>query len=109
MPNVRNLSRSFAAGEITPELYGRVDLDQFLTGLALCRNFVTLPRGPAANRAGTLYVLETKYSPKRSRMIPFSYSATQTMALEFGDKYIRFHTLGQTLVENGVAITAITN
>jgi hypothetical protein len=109
MPNVRNLSRSFAAGEITPELYGRVDLDQFQTGLATCRNFVTLPHGPAANRAGTLYVLETPYNAKRSRMIPFSYSATQTMALEFGDRYIRFHTLGETLVENGVGITAITN
>lgn len=107
MPNVRNLTRSFAAGEITPELYGRVDLDQFQTGLALCRNFITLPHGPAANRSGTAYVLESRYSPKRSRMIPFSYSTSQTMALEFGDKYVRFHTLGATLLESNVAISAV--
>lgn len=98
MPNVKNLDRSFAAGEITPELFGRVDLDQFQTGLATCRNFITLPHGPAMNRAGTTFVLETKASASRSRMIPFSYSITQTMALEFGVGYIRFHTNGQTLL-----------
>jgi hypothetical protein len=105
MPNIKNLSRSFAAGEITPELFGRVDLDQFQTGLALCRNFITLPHGPAVNRAGTTYVLATKNSATRSRMIPFTYSITQTMALEFGAGYIRFHTNGETLLTaDGTAI-----
>lgn len=99
MPNTRNLSRSFAAGEITPELFGRVDLDQFQTGLATCRNFITLPHGPAANRPGFAFVLAARNSgATRARMIPFSYSATQTMALEFGVGYIRFHTQGQTLL-----------
>jgi hypothetical protein len=98
MANIKNLIRSFAAGEITPELFGRVDLDQFQTGLALCRNFITLPHGPAVNRAGTTFVLATKNSPTRARLIPFTYSITQTMALEFGVNYIRFHTNGQTLL-----------
>jgi hypothetical protein len=99
MANVKNLLRSFAAGEITPELFGRVDLDQFQTGLALCRNFITLPHGPAVNRAGTTFVLATKFSGgSRSRLIPFTYSITQTMALEFGVGYIRFHTQGETLL-----------
>lgn len=98
MSNIKNLSRSFAAGEITPELFGRVDLDQFQTGLALCRNFVTLPHGPAVNRAGLAFVLAAKFSATRSRMIPFTYSITQTMALEFGVGYIRFHTNGETLL-----------
>lgn len=98
MANVKTLLRSFAAGEITPELFGRVDLDQFQTGLATCRNFITLPHGPAVNRAGTTFVLATKNSATRSRMIPFTYSITQTMALEFGVNYIRFHTNGQTLL-----------
>lgn len=99
MPNVRNLSRSFAAGEITPELFGRVDLDQFQTGLALCRNFITLPHGPAANRPGFSFVLEAYDSTKRTRVIPFTYSVTQTMVLEFGAGYVRFHTGGATLLE----------
>lgn len=98
MPNIKNLLRSFAAGEITPELFGRVDLDQFQTGLATCRNFITLPHGPAMNRAGTAFVLATKYNTSKARLIPFTYSITQTMSLEFGVGYIRFHTNGQTLL-----------
>jgi hypothetical protein len=108
MPNVKNLSRSFAAGEITPELFGRVDLDQFQTGLALCRNFLTLPHGPAVNRAGTAFVLAAKFNATRSRLIPFTYSITQTMVLEFGVNYIRFHTNGKTLLNAaGTAIYEI--
>jgi hypothetical protein len=99
MPNIRTLSRSFAAGEITPELFGRIDLSQFQTGLANCRNFITLPHGPAENRPGFAYVLETKNSAGLSRVIPFTFSPTQTMLLEFGGKYVRFHTQGGTLLE----------
>lgn len=102
MANIKNLLRSFAAGEITPELFGRVDLDQFQTGLALCRNFITLPHGPACNRAGTTFVLETLASSKQSRVVPFTYSTTQTMVLEFGDGYLRFHTNGATLLETAI-------
>jgi hypothetical protein len=109
MPNIKNLLRSFAAGEITPELFGRVDLDQFQTGLATCRNFITLPHGPAVNRSGTSFVLETWVSPKKSRLIPFTYSTTQTMVLEFGDGYIRFHTQGATLLEAPIGVTVTGN
>lgn len=109
MANVRTLSRSFAAGEITPELFGRIDLSQFQTGLALCRNFRTLPHGPAENRPGFEYVLETRNSAKQSRLIPFTFNPTQTMQLEFGEGYVRFHTMGGTLVEGGKTITGISH
>lgn len=102
MAQARTLQRSFAGGEITPEMFGRIDDVKFQTGLALCRNFVTKPHGPAENRAGTKYVREVKDSTKRVRLIPFTYSTTQTMVLEFGDQYIRFHTLGSTLLDGGV-------
>ncbi|CAB3624693.1 hypothetical protein [Achromobacter pestifer] len=101
MANVRSLSRSFARGEISPELFGRVDLPQYQTGLATCLNFVTLPHGPAQNRAGFGFVRATKYSNQRSRLIPFSFNTEQTFALEFGNGYVRFHTMGATLVDGG--------
>lgn len=108
MANIRTLSRSFAGGEISPELFGRVDLTQFQTALATCRNFVSLPHGPAENRTGFEYVLETKNSALPSRLIPFTFSADQTMSLEFGQGYVRFHTGGATLLETGKTITGIT-
>jgi hypothetical protein len=101
MSNARTLSRSFAAGEITPELFGRLDLAAFQTGLATCRNFITLPHGPAANRPGFEFVREVKTSSARTRLVNFAFSNTQTFALEFGPGYVRFHTQGATLLSGG--------
>jgi hypothetical protein len=98
MSNVRTLNRSFGGGELTPEMYGRIDDAKFQSGLATCRNFITLPHGVVRNRPGTAYVNTVKTSAKRTRVIPFSYSTTQTMVLEFGEGYIRFHTQGSTLL-----------
>jgi hypothetical protein len=102
------LWRSFAGGEITPELFGRFELTKFQTGLRKALNFITLPHGPAVRRPGTRHVLEAKDSTRRVRLIPFAFSADQTMVLEFGHGYIRFHTNGGTLVETGLTITGIT-
>jgi hypothetical protein len=107
MANLRALSRSFAAGEITPELFGRIDLSTFQTGLALCRNFVTLPHGPAQSRSGFEFVRETKDSTQACRVIPFTFSSSQTMVLEFGNFYVRFHTQGATLLEGAKVITGV--
>lgn len=104
---VKTLQRSFAAGEIAPELYGRLDLARYQTGLALARNFEVLPHGPARNRAGFEYTLETKDSTKRSIVVPFSFNDQQTYAIELGDHYARFYTQGATLLEAAVAPTGI--
>jgi hypothetical protein len=94
---VRELTRSFASGEITPELFGRIDLQKRQEGLALCRNFITLPHGPAINRPGTEFVREVKNSAVTTRIIPFSYNNLQTFIIELGAGYFRWHTAGATL------------
>lgn len=98
MSNVKTLQRSFGGGEVTPEFFGRIDDPRYQAGAALLRNFITLPHGPAANRPGFAYVREVKDSSKRVKLIPFTFSTTQTMVLEFGNQYIRFHTQGATLL-----------
>jgi hypothetical protein len=103
MAMIRTNARAFAGGEITPEMWGRIDDAKFQTGLATCRNFEVLPHGPVRNRAGFAFVRATKHSgSKKARLIPFTFSTTQTMVLEFGDQYIRFHTAGATLLSAGV-------
>lgn len=104
---MKTLLRSFAGGEITPELYGRLDLTKYQTGLAKALNFQILPHGPAARRPGFEYVIETRDSTRKARLVPFSYSADQTIVLEFGHLYIRFHTNSDTLVEATKAIVSI--
>ena len=102
MPNVRTLQRSFAGGEMSPEMFGRIDDVKYQTGAATMRNFVATPQGPAENRAGFAFVREVKDSTKRTRLIPFTYSTTQTMVIELSPGYIRFHTQGGTLLSGGV-------
>lgn len=108
MANVRSFQRSFAGGEVTPELFGRIDDAKYQTGLAVCRNFITKPHGPAENRPGFAFVREVKDSTKPVRLIPFTYSTTQTMVLEFGHNYIRFHTQGATLLDGGAPYEVVT-
>lgn len=106
--NVRTLLRSFAGGEISPEMFGRLDLDKFQTGLKTCRNFIVLPHGPARFRNGTGYVLAAKHADKVARVIEFAYSTDQTYAIELGDQYIRFHTQSGTLLETAKNVTGAT-
>ena len=101
MPNVRTLQRSFAGGEMSPEMFGRIDDVKYQTGAATMKNFIAVPQGPAENRPGFAFVREVKDSTKRTRLIPFTYSTTQTMVIELGAGYIRFHTQGATLLSGG--------
>lgn len=107
MANTRVLQRSFGGGEVSPELFGRIDDSKYQSGLATCRNFIVKPQGPASNRPGFAFVRAVKDSTKKVRLIPFTYSTTQTMVLEFGHQYIRFHTDGATLL-HGAATAWVT-
>ena len=97
--STKQLLRSFAGGEITPELAGRLDLVKYQTGLALARNFITLPHGPATRRPGFEFIRAAGNSSYPVRLIPFTFSADQTAVLEFGHQYIRFHIGGATLLD----------
>jgi len=102
MANTRTFNRSFAGGEMSPEMYGRIDDVKFQTGAAKLLNFIATPQGPAENRPGFAFVRAVKDSSKKTRLIPFTYSTTQTMVIELGAGYIRFHTQGATLLSGGV-------
>ena len=103
MPRAESLKQAFVGGEIAPEMRGRVEDTGYTNGLAVCRNFTIRPQGTADNRAGLRFVREVKHSDKRTRLIPFTFSGEQTMIIEFGDKYCRFHTEGATVLDNNNA------
>lgn len=89
---------SFTGGELSPSLYGRVDLARYANSLKTCRNFISQVYGGADNRPGTKYLAEVKTSSKRVRLIPFAFSTTQTYVLEFGDLYMRVYKDGGQVV-----------
>ena len=90
MPNIRTLKTSFVAGELAPEMFGRVDFDKYQAGLALCENFCVTPQGAVQNRAGFKYCGTVKNPAVATRLIPFSFNNSQTMAIELGAGYFRF-------------------
>ncbi len=97
----RVLSSGFNTGEVTPEMFGRVDLQKVRNACALARNMIVLPHGPVENRTGFAYVNEVKNSANFTRLVPFVFSQTQTFAIELGAGYFRFHTEGATLLSGG--------
>lgn len=99
---------SFSAGELDPKLQGRTDLPIYAHGLKTCRNFFISREGAAVSRPGTRFVNEAKViaeadytggvTPDRPvRLVPFVAGDRASAVLEFGEQYVRFHTLGQTL------------
>lgn len=92
---------SYNAGVLSGLMEGRADDSKYQAGLAVCRNATCTPQGPVQNRAGFMYVNTAKYADKPTRLIPFSYATDQTMVIELGDRYARFHTQGKTLLASG--------
>lgn len=72
---------SFAAGEIAPSLYARIDLAKWHVGVALARNFFIDARGGASNRTGTRFVMPCLAGI--NRLIDFTFSVLQTYSLLF--------------------------
>ena len=99
---MRTYEFAFSGGEVTPEFWGQIQDAKFQTGLATCRNFRVLPHGPLQNRAGFEFVREVGDSSQAVRLLPFTYSVTQTMVVEMGAGYARYHTLGATIMDGAV-------
>ncbi|QNQ56173.1 hypothetical protein [Serratia liquefaciens] len=89
---------SFAGGEVSPSLYGRVDLEKYQTSLRRCRNFIVRQYGGVENRPGTRYVAPAKYADRKCRLIPFQFNTEQTYVLEVGDHYFRVFMDGAQVV-----------
>ena len=98
---------NFTAGEWSPLLDGRTDLDKYKNAVRQMKNFIPLPHGPAAFRPGLKYISGTKHNAKNSVLIPFIFSVSDALDLEFGDYYIRFYKSGAQLKVGGVAYEVI--
>ena len=99
---------NFTGGELSPRLDGRNDLAKYGSGCKTLENFVVFPHGSAARRSGTQYVAEVKDSSKKTRLIPFEFSTTQTYMLEFGNLYIRFYKDDGQILESDKTISGAT-
>lgn len=97
MPKVTTLQTNFTAGEISPKLYGRVDVARYQNGAKKMRDTIPQVYGGAKRRDGSLFVHEVKTSAKQTRLIPFIYNENTAYMLEFGDLYMRVYKDGAIL------------
>lgn len=82
---VHLLQTNFARGEVSPYLFGRVDLQAYAAGLRTLRNAFVRPEGPVSNRPGFGYVATAlTATSKASVLLPFVFSATQSYVIEVG-------------------------
>lgn len=82
----QTIQRSFTAGELSPSLHSRTDLAKYLSGLALCDNFIIRPQGGAYSRPGLRFIGDVDQPDKVHRLIPFSFNTEQTYILVFGNQ-----------------------
>lgn len=92
MPKTTAIQTGFTLGEISPELYSRIDFNKYKQGLRTCLNAIVRPFGPVSRRSGFRYVSEVHTSSNTGKLIPFIISSNQSIIIEFGDLVARFFT-----------------
>lgn len=101
---------AFTAGEFSPTLYGRTDLQKYDLGVSRAYNMFVDYRGGLSTRAGLEYGVELVNPDDTTRIYSFDFGVdiANTYILVFGDQYVRFIQDGGYLVESSTAITAAT-
>ena len=107
MARVSTIITNFQAGELSPRLEGRIDLQKYNSGAQTLQNMLAFPQGGVTRRPGTYYAGSSKDGGK-VRLINFEYSDEQAYVLEFGANYIRFFKDGGILTEATKSITGAT-
>lgn len=108
MARVSTILTNFRAGELSPKLSGRIDLQKYAEGCDTLDNMVVFPSGGITRRPGSYYAGSSKDGGK-VRLINFEFSDEQAYVLEFGANYIRFFKDGGILTEATKSITAATS
>jgi hypothetical protein len=93
---------NFTAGEWTPLLDGRSDLEKYDAACRTLENFRVLPYGGVRFRAGTRYVATAKDgATRKTRLVPFQFSVSTRFVLQFGHQSLRFLSNGVQVMSGG--------
>lgn len=102
---------NFSKGEIAPELFARIDVEQYNAGAKKVRNFIIQPYGGLASRPGFRVIGEVDDAAAEGRLIPFqasSLTADAAYVVAAQDGSARLLSGGGFVLEEGLKITDIT-
>ena len=110
MAETRPLQTNFTAGELSPRLSARVDLDRYANGAAVLQNVLVQAHGGATRRPGSYYVGLTKSQAAGThpRLIPFVVSNIAGYALELGQYTMRFYRNRAPILSSGTPLELAT-
>lgn len=81
---------SFTAGELSPRIMGRTDMDRYAYGLKRCRNAYPVKHGGVRRRPGLLYLAEAMSAVAGSSvLVAFVEGANSAWMLEFSNLQVR--------------------
>jgi hypothetical protein len=89
VPRTIPIQTSFAGGEISPKLHGRVDTELWRKGLDYCENFEPLAHGPLLSRGGTRWVSSFATLTRNCRLMEFPRQGDVGFLLLFGGGALR--------------------
>lgn len=89
--NITPMKTNFTAGELSPRVYGRSDIDRYRNGAEALENMFVLVQGGTVRRYGLRYTQPAKHAHRHSILVPYVFNREQAYMLEFGDAYIRVY------------------
>lgn len=79
-----------SGGELSPELYARLDLPIYQRGMERIQNYIVLAQGGLQYRNGFQHVHNTR-NLEPARLISFTFSEQDTYVIELGNQTMRFY------------------
>lgn len=105
------IKTSLISGEVSPAMFGHVDLARMQGAASTMRNGWPSFHGGYYSRAGTALVGFSKQTGRGvpPRLLPFQFNINQGLALEFGNFYMRVILDGAFVSDVQANLTAVSN
>jgi hypothetical protein len=81
---------SFNAGELSPLLDARVDVEKYGKGCRVLQNAIIETYGAVRRRPGLRFVAQAKHANRKCRLLEFLFSTSTSFIIEAGHEYMRF-------------------
>ena len=92
MPKLIHNQTDFTAGEISPRMKGRTDVERYQKGAEVIENGVVVVHGGVVRRHGTRYLATAKHAGARKViLLRYVHSIELSFALELGHQYLRVY------------------
>lgn len=108
MPEGYPIQTNFTAGEVSPLIRGRIDINRYFNGCEKLQNMIVRPQGGVSHRMGSHFADEVKDSTKATILRKFEFSRTQAYILEFSPTKIRIFKDGALVKIAGTPVEVTT-